>query len=379
MTSTGTDQVHFERRGALGLVTLDRPRVLNALTAEMIEAFTAQLTAWAVDDAIATVAVRGAGDRGLCAGGDVAGLVRALRDDRSGTEAMVADFFRLEYRLNHAVSSYPKPYVALMDGIVLGGGVGISAHGSHRVVTERSRVGMPETGIGLFPDVGGTHLLAHAPDGIGMLMGLTGTPVGPGDAIHAGFADVFVPSDRLDDLLERLETEHADEAIAAVRAEAPAAELAAVPGCTRRLLEAANVVDAVAALREVADGRAATSAAGHGEPDEGVGREAALAREALETIAQRSPTSLAITFEAIRRAAEHPDLAATLVMDYRLICRLALSAEFAEGVRAQLIDKDRAPRWSPASLDEVDLDGVDALFAPLDGGDLTFETAPGAS
>lgn len=364
MTTTETDQVRFERRGALGLMTLDRPRAINALTGDMIDALAEQLADWATDDGIATVAIRGAGDRGLCAGGDVAALARLLRDDPAAAEALVNDFFRREYRLNHAISRFPKPYVALMDGIVLGGGVGVSAHGSHRVVTERTRVGMPETSIGLFPDVGGTRLLAQAPDGVGVYMGLTGLPVGPGDAIRAGLADVFVPSDRLDELLTRLETATADDAIAALRTEAPAADLAVLAGCTRRLPDSATVVEAVAVLEQVA--RGTEDGAG---PSDGA---AALAKEAIEAIALRSPTSLAVTFAAIARAAGHRDLAETLVMEYRLVRRLALAPEFAEGVRAQLIDKDRTPAWSPATLAEVDASASDALFASHPDGDLTF-------
>lgn len=364
--AASSGDVVFEVRGALGLITLNRPRALNALTHEMITDMQVALDAWATDDRIATVAIRGAGERGLCAGGDVTAVFQAFREGHGEAEA--ASFFLDEYRLDRATGRFPKPYVALMDGIVLGGGVGVSAHGSHRIVTERSRVGMPETGIGLFPDVGATWLLSHVPDGVGYLMALTGTPIGPGDAIRAGLADTFVPSERLEQLLERLETERADDAIAAVRAEAPAPELAIDTGCTRRLSEAPNVPAAIAVLEAEAASVAASEAVSNSASE----ASSSAARVAVETIATRSPTSLKVAFAAIRGAASLPDLESALVTEYRIVRRMTAAPEFAEGVRAQLIDKDRNPAWSPATLDEVDDDAIAALFAPHEGGDLTF-------
>lgn len=371
MTET-EPHVLFEQRGALGLVTLNRPRAINALTVEMLRALREGLDAWLADETIRTVAIRGAGDRGLCAGGDVSALARAARDAEHAHEVDRAaiDFFWDEYRLDEAIARAPKPYVALMDGIVLGGGVGVSAHGTHRVVTERSKVGMPEVGIGLFPDVGGTWLLGHAPHGIGMRMALTGVPVGPREAIEAGFADVLVPSTRLDELLARLETDDADAVLAefAVPAgdggdaagDAGVAGGGSAPAWQLRLDEAATLEEALAGIREAAAGDDA---------------EAASARETLATIETRSPTSLRVAFQAIRGAAAAPSLRDALQVEYRLARRMTAGHDFVEGVRAQLIDKDRSPRWSPATLDEVlDVD-IQALFAPLPADDATGELA----
>ena len=184
------DEVLFERRGRLGVITLNRPQAVNALTAGMASAMLEQLTLWADDDAVAAVLVRGAGDRGLCAGGDIVAIYRDMLDGGDAT----ADFWAEEYRLNSLISGYPKPYVAFMDGLVLGGGVGISAHGSVRIVTERTRIGMPETTIGFVPDVGGTLLLSRSPGESGTHAALTGAHLSGADALFLGLADHFVPS-----------------------------------------------------------------------------------------------------------------------------------------------------------------------------------------
>ena len=196
------DEVLFERRGRLGVVTLNRPRAVNALTAGMAAAMLEQLTLWAEDDAVAAVLVRGAGDRGLCAGGDIVAIYQDMLDGGDAT----ADFWADEYRLNLLISEYPKPYVAFMDGLVLGGGVGISAHGSVRIVTERTRTGMPETTIGFAPDVGGTLLLSRSPGEAGTHAALTGAHLNGADALFLGLADHFVPSARLPELAAALES-----------------------------------------------------------------------------------------------------------------------------------------------------------------------------
>ncbi len=205
---TGTADVLLRTEGRAGFVTLNRPRALNALTHAMVLAVDEALTAWEHDPAVETVVIDGAGERGLCAGGDI----RAIHDDARAGGTASAAFWRDEYRLNARIARYPKPYVALMDGIVMGGGVGISAHGSHRVVTERSRVAMPETGIGFVPDVGGTYLLGRAPGELGTHLALTGTPVGAADAILAGLADRYVPAAGLPALADDLTRLPAGEA-----------------------------------------------------------------------------------------------------------------------------------------------------------------------
>ncbi len=216
-------EVLFERRGRLGVVTLNRPRAVNALTAGMASAMLEQLTLWADDDAVAAVLVRGAGDRGLCAGGDIVAIYRDMLDGGDAT----ADFWAEEYRLNSLISGYPKPYVAFMDGLVLGGGVGISAHGSVRIVTERTRMGMPETTIGFVPDVGGTLLLSRSPGESGTHAALTGAHLSGADALFLGLADHFVPSASLAELEVALEIEPVDAAVARFVGDAPSSVLAA--------------------------------------------------------------------------------------------------------------------------------------------------------
>ena len=216
-------EVLFERRGHLGIVTLNRPKAVNALTAGMASAMLDQLTRWADDDAVAAVLVRGAGERGLCAGGDIVAIYRDMLDGGQAT----AEFWAEEYRLNLLISEYPKPYVAFMDGLVLGGGVGISAHGSVRVVTERTRMGMPETTIGFVPDVGGTLLLSRSPGETGTHAALTGAHLDGADALFLGLADHFVPSESLAELAVALESEAADSAVARFTEEAPRSALAA--------------------------------------------------------------------------------------------------------------------------------------------------------
>jgi enoyl-CoA hydratase len=342
-------EVLFERRGRLGVVVLNRPRAVNALTAGMAEAMLAQLTEWADDDAVETVLVRGAGERGLCAGGDIVGIYRDMLDGGDTT----ARFWRTEYRLNSLISRYPKPYVALMDGLVLGGGVGISAHGSHRVVTERTRTGMPETTIGFVPDVGGTLLLANAPGEAGTHAALTGAHLDGADAIHLGLADFFVPAARLDALARALETEPADDAVARLAVEPRLSSLAAQRGWIDRAYASDDAEEIVRRLRASED---------------------AGARVAADTIEAKSPTSVKVTLEALRRARalgpREQALERALDTEYRIGMRLLGGHDFREGIRAQVIDKDRDPHWAPATLGEVDRESVEALFAPLGDRDL---------
>ncbi|WP_016698720.1 enoyl-CoA hydratase/isomerase family protein [Actinoalloteichus spitiensis] len=334
-------------RGHLGRLTLNRPKALNALTHDMVRTLHAALDEWEHDDTVRTVLVDGAGDRGLCAGGDI----RSIHDDARAGGTASLDFWADEYRLNARIARYPKPYVALMDGVVMGGGVGISAHGRHRVVTERSRVGMPEVGIGFIPDVGGTYLLSRAPGQLGTHLALTGAPVGAADALHCGLADVHVPSDRLDDLIGALTEAPADEAVRAHATPAPASELAANAEWIDHCYAAATVSDILQRLRD------------HGGP----------AAEAAATIDTKSPTALAVTLRALRSAATLPDLEAVLRQEYRTSRAALRSADLVEGVRAQIIDKDRSPRWSPATLAEVDEATVTAYLTADDSDEARLE------
>lgn len=334
--------------GRAGYLTLNRPRALNALTHPMVGQLAAALDAWETDPAVSTVVLTGAGERGLCAGGDI----RAIRDDLlSGGGAASMAFWRDEYRLNARIAHYPKPYVAIMDGIVMGGGVGVSAHGGVRIVTERSRIAMPETGIGFVPDVGGTWLLSRAPGELGTQLALTGQQVGPGDALLCGLADHFVPSERLPDLLADLASEPVSEVVERYAQEAPAGELAE----RRAWIDACWSADTVA---EIVDRLLAS-----GEQD---------AKEVATALVAKSPSALTVTLAAMRRARRLGSLEEVLRQEYRVSCRMLTRPDFAEGVRAQVVDKDRDPHWSPAKLTDVPADAVTGPFASLGEGELVL-------
>lgn len=336
-------EVLFERRGVLGVVTLNRPQAVNALTAGMASAMLAQLTLWADDDAVAAVLVRGAGDRGLCAGGDIVAIYRDMLDGGDAT----ADFWAEEYRMNALISGYPKPYVAFMDGLVLGGGVGISAHGSHRIVTERTRMGMPETTIGFVPDVGGTLLLSGSPGESGTHAALTGAHLSGADALFLGLADHFVPSEKLAELAEALESEAADDAVARFAGEAPASVLAAQQEWIDACYSSDDAGEIVRRLRAVG-----------GE-----------ASDAADTVEAKSPTAVKVALESLRRV-RGLGLEEALEQEYRVGLRFLAGPDFREGIRAQVVDKDRNPHWRPATLAEVSRGDVESYFAPLGEGEL---------
>ncbi|MFE5534600.1 enoyl-CoA hydratase/isomerase family protein [Streptomyces sp. NPDC056492] len=336
------DTVLFTTEGHTGVITLNRPRALNALTHPMVLRITEALAAWEHDPAVVQVLIRGAGERGLCAGGDI----RAIHDDAKAGGRASEDFWRDEYRLNARIARYPKPYVALMDGIVMGGGVGLSAHGSVRVVTERSRVAMPETGIGFVPDVGGTHLLARAPGELGTHLALTGAAVGAADAQLCGLADHFVPAARLQELTAALAGAPAHRVLPQF-AEPPApGELAGWRPWIDRCHAADTVEEIVERLLD------------EGDP---------AAKEAAGTILAKSPTSLKVTLAALRRARGLGSLERVLEEEFRVSCHALRSPDLVEGVRAQVVDKDRDPRWSPPELAEVTDAEVEGFFAPLGG------------
>jgi len=333
-----TDDVLFEQRGRLGVITLNRPRAVNALTAGMAAAMLERLTTWADDDGVATVLVQGSGERGLCAGGDI---VAIYEDMLAGGDA-TADFWRVEYQLNALIAGYPKPYVAFMDGLVLGGGVGISAHGSVRVVTERTRTGMPETTIGFVPDVGGTLLLSRSPGESGTHAALTGAHLSGADALFLGLADHFVPSENLPALAEALESETAEATVGRFVQEPPASALAAQRGW----IDAAYAFD---------------------DAEEIVGRLRAAGGEAgavADIIESKSPTAVKVTLESLRRV-RGLSLDEALEQEYRVGLRCLAGPDFREGIRAQVVDKDRNPQWKPASLAEVTPTAVEGFFASL--------------
>ncbi|MFF7459033.1 enoyl-CoA hydratase/isomerase family protein [Kitasatospora sp. NPDC008115] len=337
------DEVRASLDGRVGRIVLDRPRALNSLTRDMVVGMRAVLEEWAGDDAVRAVVLTGAGERGLCAGGDI----RAFHDDAKQGGAGTRAFFRDEYRLNALIARYPKPYLAVMDGITMGGGVGVSAHGSVRIVTERSVVAMPETRIGLVPDVGGTWLLSRAPGELGTHLALTAASMTAGDALLCGFADHFVPSASLPALLADLADAPADEVVARYAEPAPAAPLA----------EQRDWIDACYAAGSVEEIVARLTASG-----------VPAAKQAAEELAERSPTMLKVTLAALRRARAHGSLAESLTQEYRVSCAALAHHDLVEGIRAQVVDKDRDPHWSPATLGGVDEHAVAAFFeAPADG------------
>ena len=337
----------LEVSGGLARAILNRPQALNALTLDMAIALDDALARWADDARVRAVVGRGAGERAFCAGGDI----RALYE--SGTtkaNTLTRDFYWHEYRLNRRIKRYPKPYVALMDGVAMGGGVGVSVHGSHRVATERTVFAMPETGIGLFPDVGGSHFLPRCPGKIGFYLALTGARIGAADCLYAGIATHHVPSARLGALVDAMGQGSVDAALAAFHEDpgpsALAANRAAIDGCFGQAS-----VEAIATALEA-------------EGEEW----AAKARAAM---AEKSPFLQKIAFAQLARGASL-SFEDAMVMEFRLVQRAMAFHEFYEGVRAAVIDKDRRPKWRPATLAEVGAADVETWFAPLPAGDLVF-------
>ena len=341
-----SDEVLSQVEGGVGFVTLNRPKAINSLNQGMIDGLRAVLTGWEQDAGIGAVVLSGAGERGLCAGGDVVAIYHSARAD--GVAAR--KFWHDEYLLNGQIGRFPKTYVALMDGIVMGGGVGVGAHANTRVVTDTSKVAMPEVGIGFIPDVGGAYLLSRAPGSLGLHAALTGAPFSGADAIALGFADHYVPHDKLDALRKAIVADGVERALAAHAVEPPPSELAAQRDWIDQCYAGDTVADIVAALR---------------------GNAAGPANDAADLIATRSPIALSVTLAAVRRAAKLDTLEDVLAQDYRVSSASLRSHDLVEGIRAQLVDKDRNPQWSPGSLAEVSDADVEAYFAPV-ADDLTF-------
>lgn len=331
----------------VGVLTLNRPKAINSLTHTMVIAMSEALTEWAADDTIGAVVIEGAGERGLCAGGDVVAIYHSAK--AGGADAR--RFWFDEYRLNAQIGRFPKPYVAVMDGIVMGGGVGVAGHGSVRVVTDKSKIAMPEVGIGFIPDVGGTYLLSRSPGALGLHSALTGAPFSGADAIAMGFADHYVPQAALPDFVAAIVNNGVDAAIATFAQIPPPSELAAQQSWIDDCYSGDTVADIVAALQD---------------------NEAGPANDAASLILSRSPIALAVTLESVRRAARLSTLEDVLVQEYRVSCASLQSHDLVEGIRALLVDKDRNPQWSPPSLAAVTTADVEGYFVPADT-DLTFE------
>ncbi|PKA40812.1 enoyl-CoA hydratase/isomerase family protein [Rhizobium sullae] len=339
-------EVIIERRGTAGIIRLNRPRALNSLTLDMVRMIETALDEFAEDDGITSVAVTGEGDRGFCAGGDI----RVLHESGRSNTDVAETFWREEFTLNHRIANYAKPYIALMDGITMGGGVGLSAHGRHRIVTERTRLAMPETGIGYFPDVGATWLLPRMPGETGTWAGLTGQELNAADAIYAGLADFEIPSSRLPDVIDALARMPAGSS--PVACDALLKHLSGKPG-ESRLQAIRPSIDHAFCFDRVEEILEALAA------DEG--EFAAKTRKTLQT---RSPTSLKLTLRLLREGRRSASLAECLNRELGAGLQTLKSADFYEGVRAAVIDKDRNPKWLPATIEAVNEEVIAPFLKP---------------
>jgi enoyl-CoA hydratase len=360
MTATAADIAGPEpdliarREGAAGIIRLNRPKAINAVTLQMFREIDKALDGFEADPDVAVILLEGAGERGLCAGGDI----RALYDSARAGGDLGNILWREEYILNARIAEFPKPYVAFMDGIVMGGGVGLAAHASHRVVTERTKLAMPEVGIGFFPDVGGTWLLSRSPGEVGTYFGLTGQTMNGADAVYAGFADIVVASNKLPALREALTRAPTNANAADVRAmiDGFAAANAEAPiAAQQHLIDALFGPDSIEEI--------VTALAHH---------DSEFARATLGTILEKSPTGLKLTLKLLRMARESASLRECLVREYRAALEIFVNHDFPEGIRAAVIDKDRNPRWKPARIEEVTPELIARYFVPRGADELTF-------
>lgn len=344
---TANPDVNIRIEGAVGRITLNRPEAMNALTYGMALLIDEALQRWADDDNVEMVIIDASGDQAFCAGGDIAELYhRTLASDL----AYSRDFWRDEYRLNARIAGYPKPYVALMAGFVMGGGVGISAHGSHRIVTDNSKIAMPECAIGLIPDVGGTFILSRAPGHLGEYLGLSGVRMEAADAILAGFADFYVPADRFSDLVAAL-----------IETPEPAVieQFAKIPPAGHFAAEQ-DEIDGIFGLGDV---QSMARAMADAPP---------WLDRARKAVARNCPLSMLSTLQMIRDARSMATLEEALAAEYRFAWRALTEGEFMEGIRAVVIDKDRAPKWAKPGLADVSQADVDAMLQTLNENELTF-------
>ncbi|MET4129348.1 enoyl-CoA hydratase/isomerase family protein [Roseovarius sp. MBR-6] len=341
--------IHIRKEGRAGRITLTRPKALNALSYDMAMAIEAALDDWRDDEGVALVLIDAEGDRAFCAGGDIQQLYDT---GRAGDFAYGRRFWADEYRLNAKIARYPKPYVALMQGFVMGGGVGVSCHGSHRVVCESTQIAMPECGIGLVPDVGGSLLLARAPGRLGEYLGMTGTRMGAADAILAGFADVYIPNLKWPDLTGRLLETGTTEAISELGEAAPQGGLSALRPQVDAHFGGETLHDIVNSLRAA---------------------DSDFARDTLKTLARNSPLSMACAVEMIHRLrGPSADIVRALGLEYRFTYRAMEQGDFLEGIRAAIIDKDRKPQWKHG-LDGLPGYAVSQMLRPLGKDALTLE------
>jgi enoyl-CoA hydratase len=343
------------REGAAGIIRLNRPKAINAVTLEMFRDIDKALDAFEADPAVSVIVLEGAGERGLCAGGDI----RTLYESSKVKGDLGKILWREEYILNARIARFKKPYVAFMDGIVMGGGVGLSAHGRHRVVTERTKLAMPEVGLGFFPDVGGTWLLSRSPGELGTYFGLTGQTMNGPDAIYARFADAVVPSGTLAALREALigvsagaTSDNIKTIIDGFATGETSGPVAAMQSRIDGWFAHDRMQDIVATLQR--DG-------------------SELAQSTLKTLNEKSPRGMVVTLKLLRLARASSSLEQCLVREYRAALEVFGSDDFREGVRAAVIDKDRNPRWSPARIEDVTPEMVAPYFAEIGADELVFD------
>ncbi|MEM7438006.1 MAG: enoyl-CoA hydratase/isomerase family protein [Pseudomonadota bacterium] len=342
-------EIHIRTTGRAGRITLHRPKALNALTYRMALEIEAALDVWADDDAVDLVVIDAEGDRAFCAGGDIQDLYDTAV---AGDFGYGRTFWRDEYRLNAKIAAFPKPFVAFMQGFVMGGGVGISCHGSHRVVCDSTQIAMPECGIGLVPDVGGSHLLANAPGRMGEYLGMSGARMGPGDAIYSGFADTYVSQSKWSDVIAELEASGGENVITRNAEAPPPTNLSDLQSEVDQLFSGQNFAEILSAIS-----RSNTD----------------FAAKTLHTLGKKSPLSVAATPDLIAASRADGTMSAALANEYRFTYRSASDGDFVEGIKATIIDRSHTPVWRYPSMASVDQSTIDAMLAPLGDNELTLE------
>ncbi len=349
---TDSDRVKLRADDGLAIITLDNPKALNALTLDMIDAIAPQLAAWEADPAIEAIIINAVGDKAFCAGGDVRAVALAGRSDDPDMRRLTWDFFRREYTLNHAIYRCTKPYVAVIDGITMGGGVGLSVHGRYRVATERTMLAMPETAIGFFPDVGASHALNMLSPAMAAFLALTGWRLNGADCVALGIATHYLDSDRLEALQLALAGMPGNVAAVLDRMNEtpPDAPIMQHEALIERCFNYDTVDEFAAALRHETD---------------------PFAGKLLASLDRMSPTSCRVTLAQLLRT-RGLSFEECMTIEFRMSQHFMAGHEFYEGIRAMLIDKDRDPQWQPPSLADVTLDMVESYFAPIDGPDLVF-------
>jgi len=350
-----TDAVRFEKLGAAGIITLARPEALNAINTAMVEAIAARLEAWRTDRGVERVVIEAVPGRAFCAGGDL----KEIFDKKQAADPRITDFYRKEYMLNRTIRTYPKPYVALIDGMVMGGGAGLSVHGSHCIGTENTRFAMPETAIGFFPDIGASWFLSRLPGHLGEYLGLTGTRIGIADALDAGLMSHHVLSERLARLRHALTEPGDTHAIVLRHARRPEESPALAP-----VLRSIDRAFVGASMRDIL-----TVLAAWPEDDD----DRAWAVETLDQLGAASPLSLAVTLQMLTRG-RLLDFDECLKQEFRIASRIMMGHDFFEGVRARLIDKGAAPTWWPGTLAEISPEMIERHFAPI-ASELRFDDA----